>query len=131
LQPVCRSSFPAAGHLTPQPSPAYLPYDGVSAPVGRCSYHACMSHSDPQALRVLPFRGLRFVPGRVRDPSAFTSPPYDMIGPEEARGLADTEEHNVVRLILAAPEELAEQLGAPARYSRAAASLHAWIGDGA
>ncbi|GAA1999712.1 DUF1015 domain-containing protein [Catenulispora subtropica] len=90
-----------------------------------------MAHSDPQALRVLPFRGLRFVPERVHDPSAVTSPPYDMIGPEEARRLADTEEHNVVRLILAAPEELVDRPGAPARYSRAAASLHEWIADGA
>ncbi|NUR61094.1 MAG: DUF1015 domain-containing protein, partial [Catenulispora sp.] len=90
-----------------------------------------MAHSDPQALRVLPFRGLRFVPDRVRDPSAVTSPPYDMIGPEEARRLADTEEHNVVRLILAAPEELVERPGAPRRYRRAAASLRAWIAEGA
>ncbi|MFL6112486.1 MAG: DUF1015 family protein, partial [Catenulispora sp.] len=86
-----------------------------------------MADSDPQALRVLPFRGLRFVPDRVRDPSAVTSPPYDMIGPEEARRLADTEEHNVVRLILAAPEELSDRPGAPRRYQRAASSLQEWI----
>src|SRR2546423_3807584 len=91
-----------------------------------------MAHSDPQALRVLPFRGLRFVPDRVRNPSAVTSPPYDMIGPDEARRLADTEEHNVVRLILAAPEEQASAApGAPARYRRAASSLREWIDDGA
>ena len=90
-----------------------------------------MAHSDPQALRVLPFRGLRFDPDHVRDPSAVTSPPYDMIGPEEARRLADTEEHNVVRLILAAPEELVDRPGAPRRYQRAAASLRAWIAEGA
>ena len=90
-----------------------------------------MANSVPQALRVLPFRGLRFAPDRVSDPSAVTSPPYDMIGPDEARRLADTEEHNVVRLILAAPEELAGGPGAPARYHRAAASLRTWIGDGA
>lgn len=53
-----------------------------------------------------------------------------MIGPDEARRLADTEEHNVVRLILAAPEEIAGGPGAPARYRRAATSLGAWIGDG-
>jgi uncharacterized protein (DUF1015 family) len=53
-----------------------------------------------------------------------------MIGPDEARRLADTEEHNVVRLILAAPEEVAGGPGAPARYHRAATSLEAWIGDG-
>jgi uncharacterized protein (DUF1015 family) len=90
-----------------------------------------MGQRNPQALKVLPFRGLRFAPDRVGDPSAVTSPPYDMIGPDEARRLADTEEHNVVRLILAAPEELAGGPGAPARYHRAATSLRAWIGDGA
>ncbi|MEY9933872.1 uncharacterized protein (DUF1015 family) [Catenulispora sp. GP43] len=90
-----------------------------------------MAHNDPQALRILPFRGLRFAPDRVRDPSAVTSPPYDMIGPDEARRLADIEEHNVVRLILAAPEELAGGPGAPARYHRAATSLRSWIDDGA
>ena len=89
-----------------------------------------MAHNDPQALRILPFRGLRFAPDRVRDPSAVTSPPYDMIGPDEARRLADIEEHNVVRLILAAPEELAGGPDAPARYHRAATSLRAWIEDG-
>lgn len=89
-----------------------------------------MTHNGPQALRILPFRGLRFDPERVRDPSAVTSPPYDMIGPDEARRLADIEEHNVVRLILAAPEELADGPGAPARYRRAATSLAAWIEDG-
>lgn len=89
-----------------------------------------MAHNDPQALRILPFRGLRFAPDRVRDPSAVTSPPYDMIGPDEARRLADIEEHNVVRLILAAPEELAGGPGAPARYRRAATSLAAWIEEG-
>lgn len=90
-----------------------------------------MALGDPQALRIRPFRGLRFAPDRVRDPSAVTSPPYDMIGPDEARRLADTEEHNVVRLILAAPEELAGGPGAPARYRRAATSLRTWIADGA
>ncbi|GAA2059189.1 hypothetical protein GCM10009839_81730 [Catenulispora yoronensis] len=84
---------------------------------------------------MLPFRGLRFVPERVGDPSAVTSPPYDMIGPEEARRLADTAEHNVVRLILAAPEEAAAGPGAPAdgrpaRYRRAASSLREWMDDG-
>ena len=53
-----------------------------------------------------------------------------MIGPDEARRLADTEEHNVVRLILAAPEELDAGPGAPARYHRAATSLREWIDDG-
>jgi uncharacterized protein (DUF1015 family) len=89
-----------------------------------------MAHNDPQALRILPFRGLRFAPDRVSDPSAVTSPPYDMIGPDEARRLADIEEHNVVRLILAAPEELAGGPGAPVRYHRAATSLRSWIDDG-
>jgi uncharacterized protein (DUF1015 family) len=89
-----------------------------------------MANTDPRALRVLPFRGLRFAPDQVSDPSAVTSPPYDMIGPDEARRLADTEEHNVVRLILAAPEEIAGGPGAPVRYHRAATSLEAWIGDG-
>ncbi|MEY9863302.1 uncharacterized protein (DUF1015 family) [Catenulispora sp. GAS73] len=89
-----------------------------------------MANTDPQALRVLPFRGLRFAPDRVSDPSAVTSPPYDMIGPDEARRLADTEEHNVVRLILAAPEELDAGPGAPAPYHRAATSLREWIDDG-
>jgi len=54
-----------------------------------------------------------------------------MIGPDEARRLADTEEHNVVRLILAAPEELANDPDAPPRYSRAASSLRQWVAEGA
>jgi uncharacterized protein (DUF1015 family) len=86
-----------------------------------------MTQNDPQALRIHPFRGLRFDPGRVRDPAAVTSPPYDMIGPEEAQRLADTEEHNVVRLILPSPDETDPST----RYRRAASSLTEWISDGA
>jgi uncharacterized protein (DUF1015 family) len=86
-----------------------------------------MAHSDPQALRVIPFRGLRFDPDRVRDPAAVTSPPYDMIGPQEAQRLADTEEHNVVRLILPGPDET----DPGPRYRRAAASLAEWRAEGA
>lgn len=86
-----------------------------------------MAHLLTHGLRVVPFRGLRFDPSQVRDPAAVTSPPYDMIGPEEARRLADTEEHNVVRLILPGPDE--NEPGT--RYRRAASSLAAWIADGA
>ena len=92
----------------------------------------CMAHSDPQALRVLPFRGLRFDAARVRDPAAVTSPPYDMIGPREAQRLADTEEHNVVRLILPGQEDADGTTTPPAdRYRRAAESLAKWQADGA
>ena len=77
-------------------------------------------------LRVLPFRGIRFDPARVRDVAAVTSPPYDVIDPDSATHLAGLDPHNVVRLILPRGERGDGQ----GRYEQAARLLSEWLADG-
>ena len=83
-------------------------------------------------LVVSPFRGLRYVPGRVSDLAAVTSPPYDVIDQDAATHLEDLDPHNVVRLIL--PRDRvggAARGGGPGdRYAHAAELLATWRAEG-
>jgi uncharacterized protein (DUF1015 family) len=76
-------------------------------------------------LQIAPFRGLRYVPGRVSALAAVTSPPYDVVvRPEELRELETADPYNIVRLIL-------PQSGDPAdRHCQAAWTLRRWREDG-
>jgi uncharacterized protein (DUF1015 family) len=66
-------------------------------------------------VRVRPFRGYRFSPAKVGDPSSVVAPPYDQIGPETQARLYDLSAWNIVRLTL--PRE---------GYRAARATLDAW-----
>lgn len=81
-------------------------------------------HAD-NGLRLLPFRGVRYVPERVGSLAAVTSPPYDVVvRPDGLLHLESADPHNIVRLIL-------PQAGTPAaRNEKAAATLARWIADG-
>lgn len=85
------------------------------------------SSSRPEAtgLTLHPFRAVRYAPERV-PLEAVTSPPYDLIDPDEADRLERRDAHNVVRLVLPDPSatERAE------RYRRAARLLHEWLAEG-
>ena len=83
----------------------------------------------PDGLLVAPFRGLRYVPGRVSDLAAVTSPPYDVIDPDDATHLEALDPHNVVRLILPRDREGTRGTGST-RYAHAADLLERWQGDG-
>ncbi|MEV7615701.1 DUF1015 domain-containing protein [Streptomyces sp. NPDC089799] len=76
-------------------------------------------------LRLIPFRGLRYVPERVGSLAAVTSPPYDVVvRPDGLNALESAEPHNIVRLILpqaATPRERNEQ---------AARTLRDWLAEG-
>ncbi|MFE0424223.1 DUF1015 domain-containing protein [Streptomyces sp. NPDC058953] len=76
-------------------------------------------------LRLLPFRGLRYVPERVGSLAAVTSPPYDVVvRPDGLAHLESSDPYNIVRLIL-------PQAGtAEARHRRAADTLARWLADG-
>jgi uncharacterized protein (DUF1015 family) len=76
-------------------------------------------------LRLIPFRGLRYAPGRVGSIAAVTSPPYDVVvRPDGRRHLETADPHNVVRLIL-------PDAGTPAeRHRKAARTLTRWLEDG-
>ena len=80
---------------------------------------------EDKGLRLIPFRGLRYVPERVGSLSAVTSPPYDVVvKPDGLHHLESADPHNIVRLILpqaATPE---------ARHRQAAATLGEWLSEG-
>jgi uncharacterized protein (DUF1015 family) len=79
------------------------------------------------ALALHPFRGLRFAHERVDDPAVVISPPYDMIDLIQAHRLAESDSHNIVRLILPELDEPDPRL----RYRRAARTLSEWRAEGA
>jgi len=87
-----------------------------------------MSNSSPVAgtgLRLTPFRGLRYVPGRVGSLAAVTSPPYDVVvRPDGQRHLETADPYNVVRLILP------DAATAEARNLKAARTLARWLDEG-
>ncbi|MCL2732624.1 MAG: DUF1015 domain-containing protein [Actinomycetia bacterium] len=90
-----------------------------------------MSNSSPaggsgqRGLRLVPFRGLRYVRGRVGSLAAVTSPPYDVVvRPDGQRHLETADPYNVVRLILP------DAATADARNRKAARTLARWLDEG-
>ncbi|MFG2673986.1 DUF1015 family protein [Streptomyces sp. NPDC048445] len=78
-----------------------------------------------QGLRLIPFRGLRYVPELVGSLSAVTSPPYDVVvRPDGLLHLESADPHNIVRLILPQADTAA------ARHEQAAATLNHWLAEG-
>ncbi|MGW3628091.1 DUF1015 domain-containing protein [Streptomyces sp. NPDC000880] len=76
-------------------------------------------------LRLIPFRGLRYVPERVGSLAAVTSPPYDVVvRPDGLLHLESADPHNIVRLILP------QATTAHARHQQAAETLTRWLADG-
>ncbi len=80
--------------------------------------------ADP-GLRLMPFRGLRYVPERVGSLAAVTSPPYDVVvRPDGLLHLESADPYNIVRLIL-------PQASSPAaRNQKAALTLDDWLDEG-
>lgn len=86
-----------------------------------------MNTSGPahRGLRLVPFRGLRYVPERVGSLAAVTSPPYDVVvRPDGLHHLESADPHNIVRLILPQADTAA------ARNEQAAETLHHWLAEG-
>ncbi|MBA0050537.1 DUF1015 domain-containing protein [Streptomyces sp. AJS327] len=76
-------------------------------------------------LRLAPFRGLRYAPGRVSGLAAVTSPPYDVVvRPDGLRELETADPYNIVRLIL--PQDADPGV----RHRRAAETLRRWRAEG-
>ncbi|MFB7190767.1 DUF1015 domain-containing protein [Streptomyces sp. NPDC056230] len=83
------------------------------------------SGSAGQGLRLIPFRGLRYVPERVGSLAAVTSPPYDVVvRPDGLHHLESADPHNIVRLILPQADT------ATARHNQAAETLNHWLAEG-
>ena len=77
---------------------------------------------------VRPFRALRFDPSKAGDLSSLLSPPFDVISPQGREELYGRSPYNVVRLEFGRPE--AGDDGNANVYTRAAALLEQWHGDG-
>ncbi|SFD68000.1 DUF1015 family protein [Streptomyces aidingensis] len=78
-------------------------------------------------LDLAPFRALRYVPERIHELAAVTSPPYDVVvRPEGWSHLHTSHPYNIVRLIL--PEN--GNPSAADRHRSAAAALARWTRDG-
>ena len=76
---------------------------------------------------IKPFRAIRYELDAVGDLALVTSPPYDVILPEEHRALLARHPKNVVRLDLPA-DEIGDE--PDDRYRRAARTFAAWRSDG-
>ncbi|EST20877.1 DUF1015 family protein [Streptomyces niveus] len=86
-----------------------------------------MNTTGPAAkgLRLVPFRGLRYVPERVGSLAAVTSPPYDVVvRPDGLLHLESADPHNIVRLILPQAATAAD------RHRQAADTLRRWLAEG-
>lgn len=93
----------------------------------RPAYDAEMNTTGPAAkgLRLIPFRGLRYVPERVGSLAAVTSPPYDVVvRPDGLHHLESADPHNIVRLILPQAATAAD------RHRQAARTLRRWLAEG-
>ncbi|WP_329389373.1 DUF1015 domain-containing protein [Streptomyces sp. NBC_01716] len=78
-----------------------------------------------KGLRLIPFRGLRYVPERVGSLAAVTSPPYDVVvRPDGLHHLESADPHNIVRLILPQAATAAD------RHRQAAETLRRWLAEG-
>lgn len=91
------------------------------------AYDAEMNTTGPaeKGLRLIPFRGLRYVPERVGSLAAVTSPPYDVVvRPDGLLHLESADPHNIVRLILPQAATAAD------RHRQAAGTLRRWLAEG-
>lgn len=79
-------------------------------------------------LEVRPFRGLRYNLDRIGDLGDVICPPYDVISSEDQQLYLRRSPYNVVRLELG--EDLASDTASNNKYTRAAALLQGWVGEG-
>lgn len=75
---------------------------------------------------VIPFRGLRYAD---RDLSKVTTPPYDIISPQEQKAFYEMDKDNVIRLEYG--YQFPEDTDDDNRYTRAAAELRRMLNEGA
>lgn len=76
---------------------------------------------------IIPFRGMRFNTDKVGDLEQVTTPPYDIISPEEQDGFYRKHPNSVIRLEYG--KEYADDTPQNNRYTRAAKDLKTWIDE--
>jgi len=77
---------------------------------------------------IIPFKGIRFNLDRVGDLAAVITPPYDVIGPAEQELYYRRSPYNLIRLEYGKTGP--EDNDSNNRYTRAAATLQAWLEEG-
>lgn len=77
---------------------------------------------------IRPFRGVHYNQSLIKDLSAVICPPYDIIAPQLHKELYSRNDYNFVRLEFA--RELPADTAAENKYTRSAAILEQWLGDG-
>ena len=77
---------------------------------------------------IRPFRGVRYNKSLLKDLSAVICPPYDIIGSQQQQELHIRSDFNFVRL--EASRELPQDTASDNRFTRSAALLEQWLGDG-
>lgn len=77
---------------------------------------------------VLPFNGIRYNPDRIPDGALVTTPPYDVISPEEQAGFYARHPNNVIRLILGQAKP--DDTDSDNPHTRSAGYFRRWLADG-
>ncbi|MBE7034955.1 MAG: DUF1015 domain-containing protein [Ruminococcaceae bacterium] len=77
--------------------------------------------------KIRPFKGMRFNVEKTGDLRFVTTPPYDIISPEEQENFYKSHENSVIRLEYG--KEYADDTETNNRYTRAARDLQAWIDE--
>ncbi len=78
-------------------------------------------------MRILPFRGYRYNPQKIRDLSQVVAPPYDQIDPDTRDALHALHPWNFVRVTLGRPEP--GDAGETDRHRRTRDCLDRWIAE--
>jgi uncharacterized protein (DUF1015 family) len=76
---------------------------------------------------VLPFNGIRYNPEKVPDGATVTTPPYDVISPDEQASFYARHPNNVIRLILGHPNAGDSDKDNP--HTRSAAFFRRWLDE--
>lgn len=77
---------------------------------------------------ILPFQGIRYNPDSVPDGGLVTTPPYDVISPDEQAAFYARHPNNVIRLILGQPR--AEDTEQDNPHTRSALYFQQWLSEG-
>lgn len=77
---------------------------------------------------VLPFKGILYNPAINADPADVTTPPYDVISPDEQAAFYDRHPNNIIRLILNRGKETDTATDNP--HTRSAAYFRQWLSEG-
>jgi len=77
---------------------------------------------------ITPFKGIRYNPEKIASGADVTTPPYDVISPDEQAAFHDRHPNNVIRLILG--QTRATDTGTDNPHTRSAAYFRRWLNDG-